>query len=335
MVCDPVERVEFGLRIVRKSRFRDCTNLYHKIPFYFKMAAVFSSDFVYGAATVISLLAVLKIYALLSSPTVGSIEKKAKAPVPKIGDDASITVWGFALDKEYPGYPEGVCDVSPYVMRVECYLRLIEKDYVKAKSVSLTESPRGKLPVANVKGKMVDDSSRILDMIMKEFSIDEKLNEKQRSLGHLVRNTLTGSLYWVTLHFTFGTDVGRNAICQEFAKDIPAPIIPFVTHFVIRGQTANVQGSGIAKVPHDDIVEKGCADLRALAQILGKQTYILGTEKPTSCDTDMYAFVGFIFYNPITANMVWMKRIKKELPLLEQYTDRLRNQLFPDLKKTK
>jgi hypothetical protein len=299
------------------------------------MAAVFSSDFAYGAATVISLLAVHKMYALLGSPTVESIEKKATAPVPHAGDDASITVWGFALDKEYPGYSEGVCDGSPYVMRVECYLRLIQKDYVKAKTVGLMESPRGKVPVANIKGKMVDDSSRILDMIMKEFSIEEKLTEKQSSLGHLVRNTLTGSLYWVSLHFVFGTDVGRDAIRQEFAKDIPAPILPFIMHFVIRGQTANLQGSGIAMLSHDEITEKGCVDLRVLAQILGKQTYILGTDKPTSYDTDVYAFVGFIFYNPITANTVWMKGIKKELPLLEKYTDRMRNILFPALKKTK
>jgi hypothetical protein len=297
------------------------------------MAVVFSSDFAYGAVTVISLLAVHKMYALLSSPTVQSIEKKATAPVPHAGDDASITVWGFALDKEYSGYSEGVCDDSPYVMRVECYLRLIRKDYVKAKTVGLMESPRGKVPVANV--KMVDDSSRILDMIMKVFSIEEKLTDKQRSLGHLVRNTLTGSLYWVTLHFAFGTDVGRDAVRQEFAKDIPAPILPFIMHYVIRGQTTNLQGSGIAKLPHDEIMEKGCADLRVLDQILGKQTYILGTDKPTSYDTDVYAFVGFIFYNPMTANTVWMKRIKKELPRLEQYTDRMRNLLFPDLKKTK
>jgi hypothetical protein len=299
------------------------------------MAIVFSYDFACGAATVISFLAMLKVFDLLSSPTVEIIEEKAKAPVPQAGDDASITVWGFALDKEYPGYPEGVCDGSAYVMRVECYLRLLEKDYVKAKTFGLTESPRGKVPVANIKGKMVDDSSRILDMIMKEFSIDEKLTETQRSLGHLIRNTLTGSLYWVGLHFAFGTDAGRDAIHEEFAKDIPALVLPFIMHFVIRGQTANLQGSGIAKLPHGEIVEKGCADLRALAQILGKQTYILGTDKPTSYDTDVYAFVGFIFYNPITANMVWMKRIKKELPLLEQYTDRMRNLLFPDLKKTK
>jgi hypothetical protein len=299
------------------------------------MAIVFSSDFVCGAATVISFLAMIKVYDLLKSPTVDSIEEKAKAPVPHAGDDASITVWDFALDKEYPGYPEGVCDGSAYVMRVECFLRLIQKNYVKAKSVGLTESPRGKVPVANVKGKMVDDSSRILDMIMKEFSIDEKLSEKQHSLGHLIRNTLTGGLYWVGLHFAFGTDAGREAIYQEFAKDIPALILPFIMHFVIRGQTANLEGSGIAKLPHDEIVEKGCADLRALAQILGSHTYILGTNKPTSYDTDVYSFVGFIFYNPMTADMVWMKRIKKELPLLEQYTDRMRSLLFPDLKKTK
>jgi hypothetical protein len=198
-----------------------------------------------------------KIYALLNSPTVESIEKKTKAPVPHSGDDASITVWGFALDKEYPGYSEGLCDGSPYVMRVECYLRLIQKDYVKAKTVGLMVSHRCKVPVANVKGKMVDDSSRILDMIMKEFSIEENLTDKQRSLGHLVRNTLTGSLYWVSLHFAFGMDVGRDAIRQEFAKDIPAPILPFIMHFVIRGQTANLEGSGIDSYPMTKLWKKG------------------------------------------------------------------------------
>jgi hypothetical protein len=291
-------------------------------------------DFALGIAAGLIPVVCWKIWSLFQAPKCAKIQALAAVPVPKLGDDSKITVWGFQKQGDYPGYQNGVSDGSPYVARVECYLRLIDKPYVKAASVDLSENPRGKMPMANVFGTMVDDSARILEAIQCHYDIDadKGLTAQQKANGHLVRRLMTGSLYWVRLHMNFGMEHGREAVRNGFKDSIPAALMPLIFPMVIRGQQANLDGQGIGKLTHNEIIEMGKEDLRALATLLGNNKYVLGTKEATVYDCDVYAFVSHCFYDATPAAMEWVKEIRKELPNLDKYIAHMRTLFFPEIK---
>ena len=131
----------------------------------------------------------------------------------------------------------------------------------------------------------------------------------------------------------FGTEIGRQAVKDEMAKNVPAVARPFVNALVIKSQSANLFGQGTGRMPLYEVVEQGEEDLRALTALLwkSKTKYILSTTKPTVIDTDVYAFVSHLFYDTTPSEMDWVVAIKDELPLLVQYIEHMRELLFPEL----
>jgi glutathione S-transferase len=294
-------------------------------------------DVLFGIAIGLGLWLVYSIYSILHVRSCAEIQKLALQPIPPLGDNASITIWGFQKEGEYPAFADGVCDGSPYVARVELYLRLLKQPYTKRTSTDLSENPRSKLPFANVYGKMVDDSAKIIDTINDAFDLGnplEILSKDQQMQAHFVRRLLTGSLYWVRYQMQFGTEIGRQAVKHELAENVPLVARPLVNAMVIKSQTANLFGQGTGRMPLYEVIEHGEADLRALAALLrkSKTRYILSTLKPTVVDTDVYAFVSHLFYDTTPSEMDWILAIQDELPLLVQYVEHMRELLFPELK---
>jgi hypothetical protein len=88
-----------------------------------------------------------------------------------IGDDEQVTVWGLTEIGSFRYWNKGISAFSPYVSRVEAYLRLIKQPYVKARSLGLSENPCGKAPFANVKGCVVADSAATSKTIHNFFQV--------------------------------------------------------------------------------------------------------------------------------------------------------------------
>ncbi|KAG7342987.1 glutathione S-transferase, C-terminal domain containing protein [Nitzschia inconspicua] len=297
--------------------------------------------FFFGVAIGLGVWFFKSLYNFLHIKSCASIQEQAIKPIKKMGDDTTITIWGFqAMNEYHPGL--GITDGSPYVARVECYLRLLKQDYTKRVSVDLSENPRSKLPFANVFGKMVDGSSNILSEIDRALGKEDGhsknnllLSIEQRNAAHLILRMFTGSLYWVRYAMNFLTETGREELKTELRRTTPGFLVPLVYPMVINSQVANLMGHGTARVPLMEIVEEGQADLRVLASLLrqSKTPYILGTTEPTVVDTDVYAFVSHLFYDVTPSQMDWVVTIQDELLDLVLYIDRMRNLLFPELDK--
>eukprot|EP00339_Tiarina_fusa_P002003 CAMPEP_0117039988 /NCGR_PEP_ID=MMETSP0472-20121206/28021_1 /TAXON_ID=693140 ORGANISM="Tiarina fusus, Strain LIS" /NCGR_SAMPLE_ID=MMETSP0472 /ASSEMBLY_ACC=CAM_ASM_000603 /LENGTH=301 /DNA_ID=CAMNT_0004750613 /DNA_START=90 /DNA_END=995 /DNA_ORIENTATION=- len=283
-----------------------------------------------GIGASVLIVCIYKLRSALYVRSCADIERTSKAPLKHVGDDGTITVWGF--QKVHP--VKGICDTSPFVARVECYLKLLSLDYTKDVSADLSENPRSKLPFANLYGTMVDDSGRILRAIQEHGKLDPKagLTADQIAQGHLVQRLLTGSLYWVRYSLNFLTEKGQNGAMEGIKKNVPGFIFPIIRAMVLNSQIANLMGQGFGRMPLEDIIEFGKEDFRALSAVLGDRTFILGTKEATIYDTDAYAFLSHFMYDSTGASMDWMEAVKEELPNLVKYTDRMRLLLFPDLK---
>lgn len=298
------------------------------------MTVLASPDFWYGALAVTGLAVVRFLWSIHQAPSVASIQKRATAPVPHLGDDSLISVWGFDLSGCHQDWKEGVSDQSPYVGRVEAYLRLIRKPYVKNETMGLRENPRGKVPVANITGIMVDDSNRIIETIKNTFqvTVDDKLTPEQEAQAYLIQQLLHHSLYWVLLHQNFGTEQGRKHFAEQFAKlPMPGYVKFLMTKMIFRNITCSLHGSGYGIIPHAELVKRGQNDVRTLSKVLGDNKYILGTDEPNSCDSDVYTFLVMLFFDTNQSSFPWVIEIKEECPKLVEYVKRMRAILFPEV----
>lgn len=333
------------IALSKEKRIKQNNYCIHRSPIaidirvFIRMAAFlrsFNNDFFVGVGSVVVVYMVKTIYDLLTYPSVSETQRIASLPIAnKLGDDTAITVWGFDLPGENTAYEDGVMDMSPYVNRVEAYLHLKKATYTKAKTHGLNETPRKRAPFANVTGVMVDDSSRILRELKEKLKddTDSKLTDKQRSEGTLIRALLFGRLYFGICHFHMGTIEGQAEFRSMLAKEIPSPILPFVVAMIFRNQHATMKGSGFGHLPHLEICEVCREGLTALAVLLGPRLYILDTTEATVCDTDVFAFVAPFFFEPLMADLEFVRDVREKHPIFVDYVNRMRDLLYPALKK--
>lgn len=300
----------------------------------FQNVHIFNADFMAGTGCMVALYFSYQVYTFLKVPSIKHMLEIATKPIKQIGDNTKITVWGFSLknDDEICGY--GITDKSMYVMRIETYLLLNnQKDYIKMKTTDLSENPRGKFPMANINGTMVDDSCRILKVLQKHYqdTIDTKLTHVQKTQAILIDRLCTGSLYWVLFYHSFGTECGRNELQKELKRDLPTFMVQLLMPMIIRSQMDLLNGFGITKYPINEIIERGKTDLIVLNTLLGENnTYFFGLNEPTIYDTNVYSFVSHIFFNPKLMNLDWLQDVRKEISSLEKHSLRMRSLLFPN-----
>eukprot|EP01092_Planopodium_desertum_P014387 TRINITY_DN7217_c0_g1_i4.p1 TRINITY_DN7217_c0_g1~~TRINITY_DN7217_c0_g1_i4.p1 ORF type:complete len:166 (-),score=5.95 TRINITY_DN7217_c0_g1_i4:10-507(-) len=121
------------------------------------------------------------------------LKKKKQAPIAE-----ELTVYGIYDYGEVPGLP----DVSPFVIKVETFLREHNIKYVR-KNVDFSNprpGTRGKVPFIEHKGKTITDSRFIIDYLRKEFHIPDESTPEQKALTHAYTQTLEQSLYWAVTY---------------------------------------------------------------------------------------------------------------------------------------
>jgi hypothetical protein len=297
------------------------------------MLSTSSSDFFKGAACVIGFVLVKTIVHLFQYPSLASIEKKATQPMSNrtLGDNSQITVFGYDAPDSLIDYQDGVVDSSPYAIRVETYLRLVNLPYVKVASRGGSENTRSKIPFCNIQGQMIDDSQRIVDTIREHSMHEDGLTSQQEALAHVIRQMIWNSLYWVLVHNIFFTHPGRAYFTAMIRNKFPPVISHMITAMVLTKMTANSIGSGFGLLPSSQIAKIGVQNVTALDTLLGTNQYMLGTKHPTSLDVDCYAILVMFFYQTPQLKQPWVADIKNQLPRLVEYVDRLRALWFPEL----
>lgn len=290
-----------------------------------------SSEALIGAGAVVAAAAAYKLWTLFQTPSLHAVEKTCSKEIPVMGDSSKITIFGFEEGDSHPEFNLGIPDDSPFVARVEAYLRLLKQPYVKLASKGGMENPRNKVPFANIQGKMVDDSSTIIETLKASLhaTLDDHLTSDQQSTKHLIHQLLFGSLYWVLLHQKFDTSLGRKTFRDFMAQQFPPVMRQLVSAFAIRGNHANLHGSGVGRMPHAAIVQKGRDDLRCLSQLLGDSQYFFGGDNPTSIDADVYSWLVLLFEDEAQIGEdPWVEDMKNECPNLVKYTARMRTLLY-------
>jgi glutathione S-transferase len=217
----------------------------------------------------------------------------------------------------------GLVDISPFVTKVDVYLRLAELPYkmVPFSMESFTAAPKGKLPYIVDGHETIADSGFIIDYLTQKYGdpLDAKLGPSVRAAGHAIKRMLEEDFYWVIVAERWRD---TETAVEQYPVMVGQP--PEFVKAVVDSLLGELRGHGMGRHSADDVENIGKADLIALSDFLGENPYLLG-EEPTSYDATAYSFVAHTIQPDYDSRM---RRFIKTLPNLMQYWDRLKSRLY-------
>jgi len=217
---------------------------------------------------------------------------------------------------------------SPFCIKVECFLRMagiahrvVEIDMPRA-------GPKGKAPWI-VDGEVrLGDSTLLIRYLQhsRGIDLDAALSAQQRALSHAVSVMLDEHLYWALVYSRWVDARHWPALRDQFFGALP-PLLRGVVPPLARRQVRDqLYKHGMGRHGEDEIYALGCADLQALAALLGDGPYLHG-DTPTLVDASVFAYVLCIERPPFDSPL---KSEVQRHPQLIAHSERMLRTCFPE-----
>ncbi|CAL8096583.1 unnamed protein product [Orchesella dallaii] len=224
-----------------------------------------------------------------------------------------VILHGFPPAKVLP-------NLSPYIMKVESYLRLANLRYTLDKKDYF--GPKGKSPWITLNGQHVADSEFIITFLGKKFdkNFSQQSSEVQLATANLVRTMLEE-------YFTCVIGMERM-IYNDRSKfsvlaDMPLVLFYFMRHILKK----RFWEQGIGRHSHEEVTQIMTKKLQAVSTLLGNQKFFGGDEM---CEDDCGIFA-------VLAQCLWglpdspyEKLMNGECTNLKEYCLRIKGKLWAD-----
>ncbi len=193
----------------------------------------------------------------------------------------------------------GLSSMSPFCVKLECYLRMVGLPY-QTKKADFRKAPKGKVPFIEEDGVVLGDSQLIIEHLKRKHGdpLDAKLSAEQVAQGHLVRRMIEESTYWHLAYARWFDEDGWRVFGPMFATLLPPVANKLLMPMIRRDVVKKIQAQGLGRHRPEEVLELGKADISALATVLGDKPFLLG-EHPTSFDATVYAFIKCITAFPV------------------------------------
>jgi glutathione S-transferase len=227
----------------------------------------------------------------------------------------------------------GLPDVSPFVTKVDCYLRMAGLPYqlVKLPGSDLTKTPKGKLPVIKDGGKTVADSHFIIRYLKQTYgdSLDALLSARDKAVAAAFGRMLEESFYWYLVQMRYRRDEDfkiHDPVWVEFLDFVP-PVARLVPVKEFRERILQeFYWSGKGRHTPEEVEQLAREEFDAISTYLGDKPYFMG-EQPTSIDATLYAWLIHAMRVPFPSPI---GEYGNALPNLVAYCDRMRDRYYAD-----
>lgn len=192
---------------------------------------------------------------------------------------------------------EEVSDPSPFCVKVEAYLRMMEIPYeTRCGAEYLRKAPKRKLPFIEDQGKTVADSSFIIDYLKAAYGdkLDADLDPRNKAIAHAFARLIEENLYWVLVHTRWKLDSNWKIVKKNFFGSLAFPVGELVSSIARREVLSALYKQGLGRHSDDEIVQIGFRDLKSLSDFLDDKPFFLG-DRPTSVDASVYASLAEIY----------------------------------------
>jgi glutathione S-transferase len=191
----------------------------------------------------------------------------------------------------------GVMDPSPFVVKVDVFLRMNNLPYqVKKGAHYLKKSPKGKLPFISIKKDeetlLVSDSQHIIEYLIKAngLNLDDALTAEQKAQMYLFSKALDESLYWCLVYSRWVLEDTWPVSSKAFFGRMPLPLRLIVPTIYRKKVIKNLHSQGFGRHNTDELLVIADNTFSALSVILGEKNYFYG-KKPCSFDAVVYALL--------------------------------------------
>jgi glutathione S-transferase len=222
----------------------------------------------------------------------------------------------------------GLPNASPFCMKLETYLRMsaLPFEIPPATLRHLRQAPKGKMPYIEDRGRIVTDSSFIIDYLKTSYGdpLDAWLDADQRAVALAFQRLLEEHLYWAVVYTRWVEPQGWELTRSGFFGTLPAPLKWLLPPLARRGITKELRGQGMGRHSREEIMTIGRRDISALADFLAGKPYFMG-EQPCSLDASAYAFLANLLWAPLDSEL---KLHASQYPQLEAYCQRMRSRYY-------
>jgi glutathione S-transferase len=228
----------------------------------------------------------------------------------------------------------GLPDASPFVVKVETYCRMTDQKYEEV-TADVRKSPRGQLPYIEVDGKVIPDSTAIVDYLEEKRSekLDTHLAPLDRAVGQAFKSMLEEHLYFGILYMRWTTDDGWAVFGPKMREmlgsyGVPSFMRGIVSNSARKGVVERSARQGVGRQPREEVVKNCITIVDAFAEKLDGGPYLMG-EKLTTFDATGYAFGAGVLC-PAFDNELRKHASKKKS--LTSYVDRMKDAYWKEAK---
>jgi len=224
----------------------------------------------------------------------------------------------------------GVADPSPFVLKIDAYLRMSGIAYeTMANPANLRRAPKGKLPFIEDDGKIIADSFFITEHLQEQYDVklDQWLSNEQKAVAHLITKSLDENFYWCMVYSRWMRDDTWPIIKQAFFGSLPFPLKQIVPAIARSGVKNALHKQGLGRHSDDEIKQILKYSLDSLSEVLGDKAYFLG-DKPCALDAAAFAFLAEFILVTIDNSF---NELARSYENLAQYCKRMQVEFYSDI----
>ncbi len=215
--------------------------------------------------------------------------------------------------------------ISPFVDKVQRALRLkkIEYEIVGPKGpgdIKRWNPQTRKMPVLELNGERIIDSSIILDRLERDFPEPPLLsrNPATRASQRLLEDWSDESLYWHVMALRW-SDKNASASAKQISQGAPALVRPLLARFLTRQLGGMTRAQGMGRLPADVVLKELGERLDDLVSLLGDRPYFFGDQLSRA---DLA--VCSMFNTGLSGPSPEFNQLLSERPALAQHLERVR-----------
>jgi glutathione S-transferase len=226
-----------------------------------------------------------------------------------------------------PAY--GLPTYGPFGLKLEACLRMLDVPYERVAENDTRKGPKRKSPWIEDGAVRLGDTELILDHVARTYGkeLDRELTDHQRAQSLVLQRMLEEHFHQIYEYELCLTEPGWASLKTIFASGIPRILLPVIAPRIRAAFRAHLFERGIARHTPAEVEAMGRADIDAIANWLGSQSWFLGGEHPTKVDASAFGLLAPTIRSQLPTPVYSYARTKTNLVA---FVDRAVNRFFAE-----